>query len=1435
MLVCALTLLATSLPQEPSPVADGPFLIPSVQSWPAEGEQPNRVGVLLHADGSVQILDAAADPTAYPHARVIEAAEDWVLYPGLIHGNFPAGHGETPSNAYLGTASDPTVGPVPAMEYGTHNHFFGWLHAADQADWDAEDANDWRGAGFTSGALLPKRGLLQGQASLLAFNGLPLAEALHQRSGPSLLSLRGTGGYPNTQMAALAMLRQVLLDQGRRDLSPDLLLQEHVVVRANGARQVENILDLQRDFAPKNSHWTILGGREAWKFADRLKEQGVGVLYMLDLEEAPESEEELEADDGEGRPFWQHPLRLREELRREHQERVEDYLYLRAAGVPCALVPGSKTEDFSTAVEQLLGETAPYLTADQVYHDLSIAVLQLLEFRAPEADFVLSRGDYSFEKPDVAWVFTRGRGWEFPKDEEAVEEEAAGGDEGASEEGVAVEGEENPTPEEDAGDPDLLTGEWDLVVETPMGDEEFMVALDPEAGTVEVFRDDAPKDREYASDVKYKGNQVKFGFKVPEPEMDTTVFLKAEGGKIRGKMKTPFGDVPLRGERADGRTAEASGTDDEDDEEHATATGHPQWPVETRLDRFAHSTWAQERTGSVLFTGATLYRMDGSEPSIADLLIEDGLIRSIGSDLAAPEGTAVVYAEGWHIMPGIIDAHSHLALDAINEGSMSITAECRIEDMIHAESVGIYRAAAGGTAVVQSLHGSANPIGGQAATWELDYLATSIEQLLVPEAPRNIKFALGENVKQSNWSGAWGKRFPNSRVGVQATYRRAFRDAQDYAERRRRAEDGELPGFRRDVRLEVLADILENKVHIQCHSYRADELLMFLGICKEFGIERPVFQHVLEGYKVAPELAEVGAMASTFSDWWAYKFEVRDAIPWNVSIMDKAGVVVSINSDSDEMIRRLNTEAAKGQLYGDLGWQAAMATCTLNPAKQLRVDDRLGSLEKGKYGTLTIYDGPPLEGYSRCVMTLNRGIVVYEAPADLDSRWADYSAEVNTFIAADAEQVEDAAAEDAGTGKPELSAEDWLAWTSGAQDSALQINGVTIHPVSGVPFYGSLLVVDGRIAKVAEGNVRFEMPRRTRTDSIGIGSPDMHLYPGFLNGFDRTGIWEYGAVRASRDDIETGTDQPDLSVAAAVHADSEHIPVTRMNGVSYVLVRPPSGRIGGQAALLQLDGITTKDVVVAPDLGLFIQFPRVSRFEQEDGPETPEELEELDQLFADAMAYGEQMDRLASSDRAAYHRDAKLEALLPYLHGDRDVYLAANDAPTLMAARAWSKKHGLKVVYMGARDAWKIAGYLGRDHARVIVSSMHQLPGSRFNPFDAAFRTAFILEAAGCTVGLSTDNPEVGRNLPFQAATAAAWGLGPDKALHAATLGAAEALGVGDFIGSIESGKVATFFLTQGDPLLIEHPVERMWIGGKAVELNSKQTVLRDRYMQRLK
>ncbi|MDA1260337.1 MAG: amidohydrolase family protein, partial [Planctomycetota bacterium] len=870
-----------------------------------------------------------------------------------------------------------------------------------------------------------------------------------------------------------------------------------------------------------------------------------------------------------------------------------------------------------------------------------------------------------------------------------------------------------------------------------------------------------------------------------------------------------------RGEQEGAAAAEASTPSEATDER----LGHPAWPVELETDRVPASDWAKARERSVLLHGATLWRVDGSAPAIGDLLIVDGVIQAVGGRISAREGVETVDAIGWHVMPAVIDAHSHLALDSINEGSMSITAECRVGEMLHARDVGIFRAAAGGTAVAQALHGSANPIGGQAAVWELDYLAERIADLRYPDAPQGIKFALGENVKQSNGSSPT-RRFPSSRVGVEAVYRRAFTAAQDYSRARAAAAESAEP-FRRDVRLEVLADILEGRIHIQCHSYRADEIQMFLRICRDFGILAPTFQHVLEGYKVAPELAAYGAMASTFSDWWSYKYEVNDAIPWNVEILHKAGVTVSINSDSDEVIRRLNTEAAKAMRYGGLDWESAMRTCTQNSAAQLHLPERLGSLEVGKDGTVTVYDAPPLSGYARCVLTIARGRVLYERSQTAEQAWLDYAEASSSFA-----QVE---ATPAPRSQSMADAAAWERWTREGHGLAYRIEGATIHTSGRAPFAGTVLVRDGRFVSIHEGEEKLP----AAADAVVVDASGMHLYPGFLNCGDVTGLYEIGAVRSARDDSEIGENQPDLLAGNAVHADSAHIAVSRSNGVAYVLLTPAGGTVRGQASLIQLAGITSEDLVVEPSIGLLLDFPRAGRMDPKKGPAEPRGLADLNKFFDEALNYGETADRVLAAGQNLEARDPRLEALLPFARGERPLIVEASDAATMMAARAWARERKLEVIWLGAREAWKIAGFLGADGARVITGPVHALPSSDTEPFDAPFRNASVLSAAGCTVALRTADPEFTRNLPYQAATAAAFGLGRDQALHALTLGAAETLGVSELVGTIEPGKVASFFLCEGDPLDFGLVV-RMWIGGREQPTGNRQSELRERYLRRL-
>ncbi|MDP6963882.1 MAG: amidohydrolase family protein, partial [Planctomycetota bacterium] len=779
-----------------------------------------------------------------------------------------------------------------------------------------------------------------------------------------------------------------------------------------------------------------------------------------------------------------------------------------------------------------------------------------------------------------------------------------------------------------------------------------------------------------------------------------------------------------------------------------------------------------------------------------------------------------VDASGWHIMPGIIDAHSHLALDSINEGKVAISAECRIADMIRPQDVGIWRAAAGGTTSVLSLHGSANPIGGQAATWELNYWKPSINDLLIEDAAQNIKFALGENVKQSNWASAWGKRFPNTRVGVDAVYRRAFLAAQDYRVQRELAEQGRWPNFVEDVRLEVLADILDNKIHIQCHSYRADELLMFLKVCKDFGIERPTFQHVLEGYKVAPEMAAAGGMASTFSDWWAYKYEVKDAIPWNVEILHKAGVTVSINSDSDEMIRRLNTEAAKAMLYGGLSYDEAMATCTINSAKQLRLEHRLGSIEVGKDASISVFDQHPLSNYARCVLTMSEGKILFQSPLDVDSRWQQYAEQISEFRLAISDESKLSPENNVAQQDPELLKE----FTHLAQGETYLIKNAYIHAISEQAFKGSILVKDGIISRVYKS----ASPAITNPNVEVIDARGNNLYPGFINALDRTGLVEIESLRASDDTVEIGDDQADLEVAVAIHADSAHHDITRMTGVSYVLTQPGRGRIRGQGAFIQLAGVSTSDMVIKTH-GLFINFPRAPRFEQADGPKPADSIEELDLWVERCKEY--------ATINSPARRDTKLEALIPYFMHQEPIFLVANSAATIMTARDWVAKHQLNVIYVSATDAYKVAGYLGADNARLIIGPVHSLPrGGAQAAFDYPYRAPSLLSAAGCDVALYTNNIEVTRNLPFQAATAQAWSI-DDKfnSLYSITLGAAKILDLDQYIGSIEQGKVASFFLCDGDPLDSGVAIERLFIGGREVDLVSHQSQLRERYLKRLR
>jgi imidazolonepropionase-like amidohydrolase len=390
---------------------------------------------------------------------------------------------------------------------------------------------------------------------------------------------------------------------------------------------------------------------------------------------------------------------------------------------------------------------------------------------------------------------------------------------------------------------------------------------------------------------------------------------------------------------------------------------------------------------AVFIPSATVWTCDGAGIlTNASILVEGGIIRriAIGQPEKLPEGTLVLDLPGIHVTPGLIDCHSHsMILDAVNETGLPSTAQCRIGDVVNSESDNIHVQLAGGLTVANLLHGSANPIGGQNCVIKLRDGADP-DAMKLSGAPGGIKFALGENVKQSNWGEKFHTRFPQSRMGVATFYVNRFTAAQQYLATWKawRESGSNAPAPRRDLELEAIGEILEGSRLIHCHSYRQDEILAFLRIMESFHVRVGTLQHILEGYKVADEIAKHGAGASSFADWWAYKLEVFDAIPYSGSLMAQRGVVVSFNSDSDDFARRLNLEAAKAVKYGGTSEAEALKFVTINPARQLGIEQRVGSLTEGKDADFAVWSGNPLDSQSVCLQTWIDGKKYFDRKAE---------------------------------------------------------------------------------------------------------------------------------------------------------------------------------------------------------------------------------------------------------------------------------------------------------------------------------------------------------------------------------------------------------------------------------------------------------------------
>jgi imidazolonepropionase-like amidohydrolase len=858
--------------------------------------------------------------------------------------------------------------------------------------------------------------------------------------------------------------------------------------------------------------------------------------------------------------------------------------------------------------------------------------------------------------------------------------------------------------------------------------------------------------------------------------------------------------------------------------------------------------------GSILIRGIdTVWTAAGTILTDTDILIRDGIIRQIGSGIPAPRGVPVLDGAGFTAIPGFVDEHSHIAMSTTNECTSPIVPETRVSDQLNPDDFGIFRALTGGVTTAQILHGSCNLIGGQSAIIKPRWGVTDPAQLLVQGAPQTVKFALGENVTRKAWGSEGPTRFPLSRQGVEALYIQAFEAARAYQAEwdryRRSPRDFRAPP-RRDLRLEALADIMDGRIRVHAHSYRADEILMMIDVAERFGFQIDCFTHVLEGYRVAAEMAAHGACGSTFSDWWHYKLEAFDATPYNAAIMHVQGVHTSLNSDSEQLQTFALYEIMKPVKYGGVPKEEALRMYTLYPAQQLLIADKVGSIEVGKHGDVVLLSGHPFDVTTRVEKTVMDGVLYWEREREADYRRTPMRHLPAPTVVADPEGDEGDGAEggtggDGGRGSTVLARSGGPPGTAGAgpvgvpwagaarlrADPAMSASGVfalvgaTVHPGDGPVIDDGVVVVrDGRIEAVGRSGA-VAIPG----DAERIEARGRHLFPGMTDLSTGLGLIEVGQVPAATDQREVGDFNPHLRAMIGLQPHSVTYNVARANGITSVVTHQGGSIIPGAGSLIQLRGDTPRRMSLSDRAAMIIYMPRPDGDEWAEPELKGENLEALVDLFDRARTFARQPSTRDEPDRpfeAQVHGGERLmlEAMVPVVTGQMPAFFHVGrerDIRTLLLLM--DRFPEVRAVIIGGAQAHRVASELGSRGIPVVLSTGLGVTQDRDDPHDAAWRNAAVLHQAGVPVAFTTTSVADVRNLPYHAARHWAYGLPRDQALRAVTLTPAEILGLGDEMGSITPGKRADLVLADGDMLQITNQVERMWIGGAEVDPNDNK------------
>jgi imidazolonepropionase-like amidohydrolase len=1025
----AVAMLAASVRAAAALVLVAPRLAPPARasSRPAElpthpGARPERVHALTHAhivlapgttiaDGTIVLRDgiivAVGESSRVqipPDARVWDGAGRWI-YAGLIEPHLrmsaPAAGAAAPAPASP-PAVPPAAGAAATARRGA-GHWSPLVHPeasmAEHLSLSAEFLRELRAAGFTAGLAVPASGIFRGSSAFVTLaDARPNEQVVVPDVAAHLAFERASeesGLYPSSLMGAIALMRQTFLDAaharavaaagdrrppGERpetdraltSLAPVLDRTQPVAFEAENLAMLLRAARLAREF--KLRGWVVTGAADEYKRVAAVQTSGLGLVTALNFPAPPEWENEDEAVGIElarlrhwnfapSNPARLHAAGVRFSFtaaglkrRAEWRERVRAAI---ARGLPADVALAAVT----TEPAALLG------VADRLG---TIA-------RGKIANLTVTDGELFAAETNILEVWVDGDRYE-------------------------------PAPRLPSAKD--VTGEWRFTLAHESGSSwTARIAFHEERGVlVGDLRTGARPDSTRLSRVELRRDRLEFtlpgsviGGSHEFAVQGTLAGMKAFAGRwAAGDMvpysgpSTPAGGSPARGEKI---------------AEEKPASPPRAAPIAALIaaESEPYPPPPEPARPSVLVRNATIWTC-GAAGTLAgaDLLLRDGQVAAVGPGLTPPAGTTLVIdGTGKHVTPGIIDEHSHSAIAGdVNEGTRSSSAEVRIADVIDAESIHIYRQLAGGVTMSHQFHGSANTIGGQDAVIKLRWGAMA-DELLVAGAPPGIKFALGENVKQSNWGDKYTTRYPQTRMGVEQWARGRFLAARDYSRDRdewTRKKQGPPP--RRDLELEALAEVLRGERRVYCHAYRQDEMLMLMRLADELGFRLATFEHALEGYKVADEMAAHGVGGSSFSDWWAYKFEVYDAIPHNGAIMLDRGVLVAFNSDSPELARRLNSEAAKAVKYGGVPEAEALKFVTLNAARMMGLAARVGSLEPGKDGDFVIWNAPPLSNLARCEETWIEGQRYFSRERDLAARAAAEAERIALLAAARAARAE---------------------------------------------------------------------------------------------------------------------------------------------------------------------------------------------------------------------------------------------------------------------------------------------------------------------------------------------------------------------------------------------------------------------------------------------